>query len=59
MKFQRIIASAKASLQWNLEACFEAWTVGDALGVHRFWRAARRCEHVIRLARALAGEVAA
>lgn len=50
---KRIIEAAQEQLAFYLEHCFECWVEGDVLGVHIAWRGARRCEHVIRLARAL------
>ena len=53
MNMNRIIESARLNLAWYTEACFEAWMEGDVLSVHRYWRGAQRCAHVIRLAEAM------
>lgn len=50
---RQIIESAQENLAWHIEHAFECWCIGDVLGVRISWRAAQRCEHVIRLAQAL------
>ena len=53
---KRIIESAQETMAMHLENGFAAWVAGDVLGVRIAWRGARRCEHVIRLAKALSGQ---
>lgn len=44
---------ARAALLMHLEHGFEAWGCGNVLGMRAALNSARRCEHVIRLAKVL------
>jgi hypothetical protein len=53
MSLQAMIDSAAASQMFHMEHCFECWVAGDVAGIRIAWLGARRCEHVIRIARAM------
>jgi hypothetical protein len=53
MNMEAIISSAVFARAIHIQHCFECWVAGDVAGIRISWRGAQRCEHVIRLAKAM------